>query len=138
MNSINQLGCTTGVTVVMVNLLTSERFFDTRNGVENVQAGLLVCDDIVSPNYDFYLVSQRSNRGCSVPNHYRVVFSNSKMEEALLQEIVFSQCFNYVNWTGSIKVPGVCQYAKKCAKFAAEVMEGKQAPQGLEGKLYFV
>jgi aubergine-like protein len=44
------------------------------------------------------------------------------MEEGKLQELTFSQCFNYVNWTGSIKVPAVLQYAKKCVKFGAEVL----------------
>ena len=99
----------------MVNTKTSERFFTTN--CENVKAGTLVNTDIVSPDYDFYLVSQNSNKGCIVPNHYKVIYTNSKMEEGQLQELVFSQCFNYVNWSGSIKVPGILQYAKKCAKF---------------------
>jgi len=31
-----------------------------------------------------------------------------------------------VNWTGSIKIPGSLQYAKKCAKFAAEALDGER------------
>ena len=128
-----------GVTFVMINLKNSERFFEKRGDrVENVKAGLLVSDTLVSEDYDFFLVSQKSNRGTTVPNHYKVVFSTSKLEEAKLQSLIFAQCFNYVNWTGSIKVPGVLQYAKKCAKFAAEVLESTKIPSGLEGKLYFV
>jgi len=69
-------------------------------------------------------VSQGSNKGSTVPNHYKVVHSDSKIEEGLLHELIFSQCFNYVNWTGSIKIPGILQYAKKCAKFSAEALEG--------------
>ncbi len=108
----------------MINVKTNERFFvqDGRD-IRNVDAGTLVSTEIVSPNYDFYIVSQRSNKGTSVPNHYQVIYSNSKIEEGILQEIAFSQCFNYVNWTGSIKVPAIMQYAKKCAKFGAEVLE---------------
>jgi aubergine-like protein len=60
------------------------------------------------------------------------------MEEGVLQELCFSQCFNYVNWTGSIKVPAILQYAKKCAKFNAEVLEDKAVPESLQNKLYFV
>ena len=64
--------------LVMVNTKTSERFFLNDNrGTQNVQAGTIVADDIVSENYDFYLVSQGSNRGSTVPNHYKVVHSNS-------------------------------------------------------------
>lgn len=108
------------VTFVMVNTKTSQRFFsDENSGVRNVQAGTLVSDDIVSDNYDFYLVSQFSTRGSIVPNHYKVIFSNSRLEEGILHELAYAQCFNYVNWTGSIKIPGILQYAKKCAKFSA-------------------
>jgi aubergine-like protein len=60
------------------------------------------------------------------------------MEEGILQELCFSQCFNYVNWTGSIKVPAILQYAKKCAKFNAEVLEDKVVAESLQNKLYFV
>ena len=84
------------------------------------------------------MVSQFSNKGSTVPNHYRVVFTDSKLEEGLLQEIIFSQCFNYVNWTGSIKIPGILQYAKKSSRFISEVLEGKQIEKELATKLYFV
>jgi aubergine-like protein len=113
----------------MVNTKTSERFF-TNQG-ENVRAGTLVNSDIVSPDYDFYMVSQNSNKGCVVPNHYKVIFTNSKIEEGLLQELIFSQCFNYVNWSGSIKVPGILQYAKKCAKFNSEVIQDLKISESL-------
>lgn len=93
---------------------------------------------MISENYDFFLVSQQSNRGSTVPNHYRVIFCNSKVEEGKLQELIFGQCFNYVNWTGSIKVPAVLQYAKKSAKFIADVMEKEEVPELLMNKLYFV
>jgi len=56
----------------------------------------------------------------------------------MLQELCFNQCFNYVNWTGSIKVPAILQYAKKCAKFRAEIMEKSEVPESLSTKLYFV
>ena len=121
---------------VMVNTKTSERFF-TENS-ENVRAGTLINSDVVSKDYDFYLVSQNSNRGCIVPNHYKIIFTNSKMEEGILSELIFGQCFNYVNWSGSIKVPGILQYAKKCAKFHTEVMDDQKLSDSLERCLYFV
>lgn len=60
------------------------------------------------------------------------------MEEGVLQELIFSQCFNYVNWTGSIKIPGPLQYAKKLAKFAGEALGGQHVQESMESKLYFV
>ena len=129
---------TPAITFVMVNVRTSERFFSEKNGVWNVPAGTVIANDIVSNYYDFYVVSQSSNRGSTVPNHYRVIYSDSKTQEGVLQELIFSQCFNYVNWTGSIKIPGILQYADKCAKFNSEVLENEALCEDLQGKLYFV
>jgi len=41
---------------------------------------------------------------------------------------LFSQCFNYANWTGSIKVPGVLQYAKKCSRFNSDALDNNEVP----------
>jgi len=70
------------LTFIMINVKTSERFFIEDNSqIRNVSAGTLVCEDLVSENYDFYLMSQQSNKGTTVPNHYKVIYSNSKLEE---------------------------------------------------------
>jgi aubergine len=104
----------------MINVKTNERFFvEEGNSFRNVNAGTLVAEELVSNNYDFYIMSQQSNKGTTVPNHYKVIYSNSTLDEGELEELAFSQCFNYVNWTGSIKVPAILQYAKKCSKFLA-------------------
>lgn len=66
--------------MVMVNVKTSERFFtDGDSNVKNVPAGTLISTEIVSNFYDFYVVSQASNRGSTVPNHYKVIYSDSKL-----------------------------------------------------------
>ena len=122
----------------MVNVKTAERFFTDIEGGRNVPAGTVIASEVVSNYYDFYVVSQSSNRGSTVPNHYRVIYSDSKTEEGVLQELIFAQCFNYVNWTGSIKIPGILQYADKCAKFNSEVLENEALAEELQSKLYFV
>ncbi|XP_031505883.1 uncharacterized protein LOC116268319 [Nymphaea colorata] len=129
-----------GIIATMVNVRNCERFFASNHGIyRNVPAGTLVSENFVSNNYDFFLVSQQATKGTMIPNHYRVVYCTSKMEEGLLQELIFSQCFNYVNWTGSIKVPAVLQYAKKCAKFVAEVMDKEEeVPKDMRNKPYYV
>lgn len=83
-------------------------------------------------------MSQLATKGTAVPNHFKVIFTDSKLEEGILQEIIFGQCFNYVNWTGSIKVPSILQYAKKAANFGADVMQEREVPESLLGKLYYV
>lgn len=62
----------------MINVKTNERFFlEDRGQTKNVNAGTVINRDLVSVNYDFYIVSQQSTRGSTVPNHYKIIFSNS-------------------------------------------------------------
>jgi len=63
----------------MVNVKTNERFFSETGKTSNVPAGTLVSQGLVSKNYDFYLISQYSNRGTTVPNHYKVIYCDSKV-----------------------------------------------------------
>ena len=30
-------------------------------------------------HYDFYIMSQQSNKGSSVPNHYKVIYNTSRI-----------------------------------------------------------
>lgn len=124
--------------MIQVNLRNNERFFSPGAEVRNVEPGTVISTDVVSENYDFYVVSQKSNKGSVVPNHYRVIHCTSKMEDGHLQELIHAQCFNYANWTGSIKIPAVLQYAKKAAKFAAEVMEGKEVADSVKTRPFFI
>lgn len=74
------------ITLVLVNTKSNERFFQMQGGsAKNVPAGTIISENIVSKNYDFFMVSQFSTRGSTVPNHYRVIYSDSKMEEGVLQ-----------------------------------------------------
>lgn len=68
------------LTMIMVNVKTSERFFTEGDRPQNIPAGTVVATDVVSKDYDFFVVSQSSNKGSTVPNHYKVVYSDSKME----------------------------------------------------------
>ena len=66
----------------MINVKTNERFFvEDGSNIRNVNAGTLVSEGLVSQNYDFYIMSQQSNKGTTVPNHYKVIYSNSELDE---------------------------------------------------------
>ena len=99
--------------------------------------GTLINSDVVSPNYDFYLISQMSLQGSVIPTYYEVLYSESKLEEGMLQEILYYQCFNYANWTGSIKIPAVIQYARKLCEFAAANLP-EQSILNLDKNLYYI
>lgn len=92
--------------------------------------------DLVSSNYDFYLISQFSNRGTTVPTYYKVIYTDSKLEEGKLQELLYGQCYNYVNWTGSIKIPAPVQYAKKLCAFVSQYIN--EDVDSLNNSLYYI
>jgi hypothetical protein len=56
------------------------------------------------------------------------------MDPMIIKTMLFSQCFNYMNFQGAIKQPALLQNAIKCAKFGAEVLLNVEIPDNL--KLY--
>jgi aubergine-like protein len=125
------------LTYIVIDKKTTQKFFGSYNGnASNPQAGTLISSDLVSENYDFYLMSQFSTRGTTVPTYYKVIYNDSKMEEGKLQELLYNQCYNYVNWTGSIKIPAPVQYAKKLCSFASQYVN--ENIESLESQLYFI
>ena len=55
----------------------------------------------------------------------------------MLEEIMYSQCYNYANWTGSIKIPSPIQYAKKLCDFVSANLNDSTA-MNLEKFFYYI
>jgi hypothetical protein len=45
--------------------------------------------------------------------------SNQKIPDEAIKTITYEQCYNYPNWSGSIKFPETLQKANKLAKFVS-------------------
>ena len=73
------------LTFLTVNKNSKQKFFLQGRTITNPSYGTLINTKVVSKNYDFYLISQRCNRGTVKPIHYKVLYTDSKMEEGLLQ-----------------------------------------------------
>jgi aubergine-like protein len=85
------------------------------------------------------LISQKNHRGCTVPIYFNIVTSKQKLEEGIIEQLMYYQCFNYANWTGSIKIPAILQYAKKFARFSSEVLgDSNIKDESLCKKPYFI
>lgn len=56
-----------------------------------------------------------------VPVYFKPLFNNTEgktsISSAFLAKLFYGQCHNYMNWTGSVRVPAQLQYAAKLAKF---------------------
>ena len=112
-------------------------FKDAGGKIVNPGFGTLVNSDIVTENYDFYMIAQHCNMGTVKPAYYKVIHSDSKVEEGVLQELLYSQCFNYMNWTGSVRVPACLQYAKKLSTLIGSFVNNRDEG-AFPTNLYFI
>jgi len=113
-------GTMPNLTYIIVDKNASQKLFKDAGGkLVNAPWGTLINKGVVSKDYDFYLISQGGGIGTVKPGYYKVIYSDSKVQEGVLQELLYTQCFNYMNWSGSVKVPGCLQYAKKLSTFIA-------------------
>lgn len=126
-------------TYIVVNKKINTRIFAKGNrGYENPPCGTVVDNTITLPErYDFFLVSQRTKQGTVAPTSYNVLEDTIQLPAAKMQMITYKLCQLYYNWNGSVRVPAVCQYAKKLALLCAKHL--KQAPNDdFNNKLYFL
>jgi aubergine-like protein len=114
-------------TYLMINKKSNVKIFSMANGdCQNPTPGT-VADNLSNSDKinDFYLVSQSSTQGMAQPSHYYVAYDDTEAELADLQLLVYKYTYLYYNWTGSIKAPAICQYAKKMAILLGEKISEK-------------
>ncbi|XP_020807330.1 protein piwi [Drosophila serrata] len=121
---------------VVVTKSMNVRFF--QNGRQNPPPGTVVDDVVTLPErYDFYLVSQKVNQGSVSPTSYNVLYSNIRLSPDQIQKLTYKMCHLYYNWSGTTRVPAVCQYAKKLATLVGTNLHA--IPQNaLEKKFYYL
>ncbi|XP_035779822.1 protein aubergine-like [Anopheles albimanus] len=123
------------LTFFIVNKRINTRFFDQRL---NPRPGTVVDNVVTLPQRtDFYLVSQSVKQGTVSPTAYNIVWDSSNLKIDHLQMLSYKQCHLYYNWSGTTRVPAVCQYAHKLSFLVGQYLH--QAPSSLlEKKLYFL
>ena len=104
-------------TEIVVTKRINDRFFvrNDRKGFVNPPSGTVVARDVVSNNFDFFLVAQDVTMGTCTPTHYNVIYNDTNLPEEAFYELTYFQCFNYPNWSGPIRVPAALMYAHKIA-----------------------
>lgn len=113
-------------------------FLNTKNRTSNPSYGTLVNKKVIGKGYQFFLVSQNCNRGTAKPVHYKVIFNNTNFEEGTLEQLIFAESFNYMNWSGSIRIPAPLQYAEKLVKFVSEHINKPPETEKLNDHLFFI
>lgn len=55
-----------------------------------------------------------------------MIFNDTEIKNPeFIYELTYNQCYNYFNWKGPVRVPGVCQYAHTLAYFVGETYKEK-------------
>ncbi|XP_062128728.1 protein aubergine-like isoform X1 [Drosophila sulfurigaster albostrigata] len=126
-------GCNLAFIVVTKRINT--RYFVNKR---NPEPGTIVDDVITLPErYDFYLVSQAIKQGTVSPTNYNVLHDSMGLNADKIQILTYKMTHMYYNWSGTCRVPAVCQYAHKLAFLIAESIH--RAPSSsLENQLFFL
>lgn len=120
---------------LIVTKRINARFFQ---GPNNPKAGTVVDDVITLPErYDFFLVSQNVTQGTATPTNYNVIYDTSGLSPDKMQIITHKMCHLYYNWTGTVRVPNVCQYAHKLSLLVGQFLHA-EPNKDLCDKLYFL
>jgi len=112
------------ITLIVVNKRINQRMFCQERGqVMNPPPGTIIDKKLVENTddkcFDFFLVPQQTTVGCVKPTHFYVALNEShdEISKQDIENLTFCQTFMYSNWSGSIKVPAVCQLAHKIADY---------------------
>jgi len=111
-------GCSPQMAFIVVSKRVSNKFFQCNNGGPpvNPPSGSVIDDVVTLPErYDFYLVSQSVRQGTVNPTSYNIVENTTALTPDHFQKLTYKLCHLYYNWPGTVRVPGVCQYAHKLA-----------------------
>eukprot|EP01017_Pseudomicrothorax_dubius_P017381 TRINITY_DN1962_c0_g1_i10.p1 TRINITY_DN1962_c0_g1~~TRINITY_DN1962_c0_g1_i10.p1 ORF type:complete len:619 (-),score=77.66 TRINITY_DN1962_c0_g1_i10:179-2035(-) len=127
---------------IIVTKRISDKFFEFEEGRDgttyrNPSSGTMVCSDIVSGSFEYFICAQNVTQGTAKPTRYQVVHNTTKLSADTFYCLTFQQCFNYYNWTGAIRTPACVQYAHKLAYLAGQTFQD-QIHVNLENFLSYI
>ena len=128
--SLKNLNLNCKVTYTLLNKKTNLKVFmmDNNQNVINAPPGTIIDSKVTSGEFnDFYLIPAKSNQGIASSIHYQIIYDDAKFSDDQFHSLMYKLCFLYYNWTGSIKVPAPCQYAKKLASLLGDKLSDKRS-----------
>lgn len=120
--------------IVVSKRINTRIFANNRNPTPGT-----VADDVITlpERYDFYLISQHVGQGTVSPTSYNIIHDEWGLEPDKVQMLSYRFCHMYYNWSGTVRVPAMCQYAHKLAFLVGQYIH--QAPSNrLEKRLYYL
>jgi aubergine-like protein len=107
-----------------VNRKHSTRFFKPGNRADDVVnpgPGTVVDMALVEKDgdtlFDFFMIPHNATVATAQPVHFNVIHNSTNLSKDKIEHTAYHLCYNYVGFTGPIKVPAVCMYANKIANY---------------------
>lgn len=85
----------------------------------------------------FYLVSQNVAQGTVAPVYYNIYYNTSELDQNKIEMLTYKLCHLYYNWGGTVRIPNVCQNAKKLAFLTGQSLQ-TSVNESLVKSLYFL
>jgi len=66
------------------------------------------------------MIPHKATVATAQPVHYKVVYNTTSLSKEQIETATYHLCYNYFNFSGPIKTPNCCMYAKKLADYSNE------------------
>ncbi|KAG5672472.1 hypothetical protein PVAND_002599 [Polypedilum vanderplanki] len=111
---------------IIINKRTNARFFKKQgNQFINPQPGSIIDNGVTCKGrQDFYLISQHVGQGTVAPTYYNIIHNNTGLDIEKVELLTYKLCHLYYNWGGTVRIPSICQNAKKLAFLTTQSLNG--------------
>lgn len=83
------------------------------------------------------MIANKVTQGTAVPTHYDVILNENNFALSDLTQLTYSLTHFYFNWTGTVKVPAMAQYAHKQA-YQVGLYQDDQVHKKMKNSLFFL
>jgi aubergine-like protein len=125
---------------IIVNKRTNARFFK-KSGSQwvNPKPGSIINSGVtMRGRQEFYLISTSVNTGTTNPTHYNIIYNTTGLDQEKIEKLTYKLTLTYYNWSGGVRIPSVCQNAKKLAFLGTQSLNSTQVHENLVKSLYFL
>lgn len=112
----------------------------TPDGSKGAPSGTMVTSLQGMQHQMFYINGRAPPYSTPKPVRFICIRRDDGLNNVPMGELTWSECHNYPNWTGPVKVPAVCQMAHKLAEMAGAFSDGGKSINNVayKNKLWFL
>jgi aubergine-like protein len=135
LNTLTQSDDHCKLVFLIAKKLIPDRFFINNgdNNIENLPGGTIIPSKVTQKNeMEFFMMAQKVTEGTGRPTNYFQIVNESNLSKKDLYILTYYQTFNYSNWLGPVRVPGVCKYAEKQMQMMRGIVSLMKDPRNVK------